>query len=656
MRAMRLFVAACLVPPVFCPAGEQGERVPNPGPMQRATSDVPPQVLIGKRVERVRSLFPVSPSVVIVRGSDEFVEAIGRWSPRRRWPVLIDDGTARSREDIGRFVRAFAPSRVLVWAPKAAAEAGGEAGGEDKQGLAERADSAVRRAWGARASETIDELWKELTHEPPGVVVASEKDPAWTAALALAAGRGQPLVWVDSTPAPLGGVTTMDTLRLLDKQITDGLLRTNLAWRAVGDQIEAVTLCLSTQTRVQGEKKDPNKNGLLGTTDVIGRHGDGNRWAWCGMIAGSSAEAAYAAMCALYLRPSSAWVFDGYAPDFAKPYAAGAAVKPLEETGLKVSANLPPRGGISDWRARTRSAVSAELIHVNTSGNAGFFDLTPGRGFGSDVPVLERPAIVHFIHSYSAQTPDDGSTIAGRWLDNGAYAYLGSCDEPYLGAFFPAQVWVERFLAGAPFAVAVRQDTQPPWKLNVFGDPLVQFGAPGPRLEEPLELDGATELEARMRASLKERRLSDAVADMVMLGRDADAVRVAQAAANAEPSAMTPALAKAALLASFRQGERELFLALYRAMDQADQREPLAADLLWSLARAELGSTSDAELLSALRMTIRTHSMAEDAAELAPALRRVFGDNAPRSMIGALLERAPDQSTKQKLAELGGKY
>ena len=38
------------------------------------------------------------------------------------------------------------------------------------------------------------------------------------------------------------------------------------------------------------------------------------------------------------------------------------------------------------------------------------------------------------IHSFSAADPPDPSTIAGRWLANGAFLYFGSMNEPFLDA------------------------------------------------------------------------------------------------------------------------------------------------------------------------------------------------------------------------------
>lgn len=606
--------------------------------------DVPVQVRIGMRVDALRRSVAVAPTVVVVSTPAQYVQAVSMWNLQRRFPVLIDDGSDRAREDIARFVRAFEPTSVLRWTPDAAPLP------DDPAARREAVDRAMFTTWGATSMSELIGVWGRANWQPPGVVVASPNDPAWTAALALAAGRGQVIAWVDTTPAPLGNTTAMENVTRLSTGVTARLDELKLAWRDAGDQIEAVTLCLSTQTRVAGPK------GPLALTDVVGRHDDGKRWAWAGIIPGSESVAAYRAMCALFLLPTRAWLFDGYKEGFAAPYALPQAAKVLEEVQFTVTANYPPAGGVRQWRQRARFGVDSDLIHVNTSGGSGWFDLTPGRAYASDLPLLIRPAIVHFIHSYSAQSPAEPGTLAARWLDNGAYAFYGSMDEPFLGAFFPAEAWLSRFLGGAPLGVAVRQDTQPPWKLNLFGDPLIHVGGPLKRHQGTLDLPGAVGVDAAMQASLKDKDLAAGAAGLVLLGRDDQAVKLAKAALGATPPVATAGLARVTLLPAVRQRDRDLFLALYAIAEPDVQRDPVIADALWTFVADDVPTTTDDKLLAWLRTTVRGPSMAEDAALLAPAFKRVFGDQAASSLVGALLERAPDDATRNKLRELGQKY
>src|SRR5690606_22365810 len=126
-----------------------------------------------------------------------FLSAVEQWSLERRFPVLIDDGSDEAMENIARFVRAFEPESILRWAPE---------GGAPGAGMArrQRVEAAVASAWGADSYDELPQRWSELGFAPPGAVVAAHNDPAWTAALALAAGRGQQIVWVDRVQGAVG--------------------------------------------------------------------------------------------------------------------------------------------------------------------------------------------------------------------------------------------------------------------------------------------------------------------------------------------------------------------------------------------------------------------------------------------------------------------
>lgn len=642
-----IWSAACILAcAVGTAPGRQGEAPPPGAPTAPTAAKLPPQVVLGRRVEAVRRNLKVSPTVVLVRNTSDYVRAIGGWSLAARYPVLLDDGTDRAREDIARFVRAFQPKSVIRWAAQDAPDLTGE---PDQLRMA--VESAARAAWGAKTPDDLKKVWQQAQFEPMGVVVASPVDPAWTAALALAAGRGQPFVWVESKPRGMGEVAAMSDVVSFDARISKRIDELGYEWRGLGDTIDSITLCLTPQLRYQGP------DAPLAVTDRIGRHASGDRYAWTGVVPGDAAQAAYRAMCALFVEPGSAWLFDGYKPDFAPPYAIPAAANLLQDAGFKVSANTPPHGGLQHWRQRAAFGVPFDFIHVNSSGNNNWFELSPGIAFASEIPTLKRPALVHFIHSFSAQVPNDMTTIAGRWLENGVYAYYGSMEEPFLGAFLPAASFVGRMVSGASFAAAARQDGQPPWKLNVFGDPLIVIGGPLPKLDDALQIQGAVSLDAEMKSSLKEKKLAEGAAALVLLGKDELAWQIAAAALAAEPSAMTPDLARIAITPAFREGKKELFFMLYGAMKPEDQRDTLIADMLWQSARPDLESTRDDKMLGWLRSTVRRASIVEDATDLAPALKRVFGESAARSLFGMLLERvANDERTRQRLQEAGAKY
>ncbi|MEO1278337.1 MAG: hypothetical protein AAFV77_05225, partial [Planctomycetota bacterium] len=94
-------------------AFQESERQP---PAQSVTLDqLPPPQRLGARVRAVEQTVRVLPIVVIVPDGPSYVEAIARWAPAVRYPVLLDDGTPDAREAIARFVAAFDPERVVQW-------------------------------------------------------------------------------------------------------------------------------------------------------------------------------------------------------------------------------------------------------------------------------------------------------------------------------------------------------------------------------------------------------------------------------------------------------------------------------------------------------------------------------------------------------------
>jgi len=345
---------------------------------------------VGARVERLRLTLPVDPAVVVVPDGDAYIEAIASWSPEHRYPVLIDDGTPGARENIARFVRAFAPGRVLLW-PGA-----GERTGSRRQ----RMESALERSWGADSSEGLKAVWNEMRIQPPGVVVTAKRDRAWPAALALAAGRGQPILWVDGNLGKIGGVSRFKGFERFNKQVRDQFQGLGYTWAQVGDDIDAITICMNMPSRVSSRD---NMKETLALTDMLGRFDDGRIYAWTGIIVGTEAESAYRAMGALFLQPDRFWLFNGYS---SKPPYDGYTVSTIEgdlrRMGAPVKAFGPPRNSIIEWREATRKPINAGYVHVNSSGNRGFFDLNPGRAHTCDIPFMDTPAVVTFIHSFSA--------------------------------------------------------------------------------------------------------------------------------------------------------------------------------------------------------------------------------------------------------------
>ncbi|MEO0852912.1 MAG: hypothetical protein AAFY15_05345, partial [Cyanobacteria bacterium J06648_11] len=116
---------------------------------------------------------------------------------------------------------------------------------------------------------------------------------------------------------------------------------------------------------------------------------------------------------------------------------------------------------------------SFDVVLMSSRGPRKSFRVGAGRAHVSDIPQPSTPTAIHLIHSGSAAAPADPDTVAGRWLERGAYAYVGSVREPRLSAFVPPKTMTARLLSGAPFLLAARLYDLRPWRITTIGDPLM---------------------------------------------------------------------------------------------------------------------------------------------------------------------------------------
>lgn len=599
---------------------------------------LPPSVRLGVRVNLVERQFAVIPTLVLVPDRASFLAAIRGWTtaPKSatRYPVLIDDGRWSTRQRIIQFVRAFNPSTVVRWdgtidktTPAAIAKASVPL--EDTPAI----------VWGAPDAPGLKKQWESVGFLPPGVVVCAKGDPADVAGAALAAWHGQPIIYADPpNSADPTGYMTIAQADAMSAQITGALPGIGYTWNEIGDDIDSVTLCMTSPVKVYLGDGDRRK--FYAITDVIGRSdeaGKRKRWAWCGQIMGDAPRAAYDAMCALFLRPDRAWLFDGYDSSQGwSDYDMTATAAELSKININAVVDDGPSGrSLADLRRRaagTRKAegvqtaglgVDAGLIAVTTSGNSEFFDLRPGQGRSVDVPILRRPAMVYFVHSFSAAAPRLRWTVGGMWLERGAYAYLGSVDEPMLSGFIPTPIAMRRLATGLPFGAAVRHDDSPPWKLSVHGDPLITFGPQGPRKESlPLPITNTSDVAAQLPALLKDRDFERALWTLALTGRDRNAARLLAAIAKDDPDRFTPAVALAGISSAYAVGDYQTFLTaaekiapLMRDKDRLD-RDGLAEvrDMVWQAINPG-AARPDARETDLLQSFMRPEVMDRDRAE-----------------------------------------
>lgn len=632
-----------------------GQATPTaPTPAARAAE--PPAaaktaVALGQRVRELQKKSTVLSTVVIVRDGVSYCEAIKQWTPTTRFPVLIDDGSIQAQENIARFVRAFGPETVVRFASAAASN-----NWNARRDLVHEALAASWSAAGADA-EALKAAWRQAGHTPPGVVVANENDPAWPAALALAAGRGQLLAWVgdELSPRDLHRWWTAEGATALDKHLQDIVSRAGLAWSDLGDTIDAITVCSSLPNVFEITPKEARA-----TMDRLGRlRPDApNRWAWAGQIFGNPQEAAYRAMCALLLDADSAWLFDSYPKSSPwNLFSLTQSKAAFEQIQLKTTVFETPGASPSLWRSEARKPLDTGLIFVNTKGNADFFELEGGLAYCGDLPWLLRPAAVHFVHSWSMQSPMSRDTIGGRWLERGVYLYYGSTNEPMLQGFTPCPRVAALLALGASFAGACRNDVGPTWKLTVAGDPLatVAPGALGSRSKDAPKLPNLAPLGTEAAGAVKTGDFAIALRGLMLDGNSESAAKLAAALLKDRKSALTPAAARIAVAPLYRTGRLQEAMACFRLAEiKSDDRSTdanMLRDLLWLSASPALQirtTAPDKDVLNTLRDNLRPEQLDQDLIELSAAWSRAIDYSAALTMLETIAAGQTEPHLKKK--------
>jgi hypothetical protein len=414
--------------------------------------------------------------VCLVPDLATFLTTLAAWDEAHYFPILIDDP-----EYTYTFLRAFRPARIVRYAgpvpPLPAEHVWG------------RALTAVGRTWvrsGTSEAETPlgDRVPSRITATPPGIVVSSPSSPMLAGALALAAGRFEPLLRWEPGKRYADLLTDDEAKQLaddLEARIADRFPDSGL----LGDDCDFITLAGDWPYRYKTEAGTFAFDDRLGRTRLSGR-----RRAYTGRLIGSPAMSVYAAMCSLFLQPESALLFDSY--DASRRGWNAYNMLPAAHR-LSSLLNVTHRSGdsqadIAGWHRVFDPNNRFGLVMINSSGTPTEFSLRGAMGHTADI-APSVPAVVVQNHSHSAADPTDPGTIAGRWLANGAFIYFGAMNEPFLQAFRTPTLVADLIANRLPLAAAVRQsNTEPfgyPWRLLYVGDPLFSLkprGSSTPRL------------------------------------------------------------------------------------------------------------------------------------------------------------------------------
>jgi hypothetical protein len=623
-------------------------------------------VALGLRVATIERRAPVEDRVVLVPDEATFLDELARWSPKARWPILIEDDIYAPM-----FVRAFAPKRIVRRTDRIAAP-------KDAAALKSAIDRAVTRAFaGDPNTQSPAQAMEVARMSPTGIAAYTHSDAAFVAAAALAAGHGMLPMQLDGDFGTPNGRMDATTFGKLDAAVTELFASSQLPYKSLGDTLDAIAICRAMALQATPDLPPDRIPALPGvpavrpgepvaTTDALCRGADGNRYAVAGSIFGSGARSAYAAMCSLFLARTSLLTVDCYGDvqQFAA-YGLSGITDGLGQAGFQVTECVGTEARLPAWRDRLLAGFNSDLLFMNTSGNADFFDLgVPGqttaanRGGPGDIPVLSRPLALHLIHSFSLQQPADRETIGGRWLDAGAYAYVGSVHEPYLPAFVQPRQVLERLINAVPFAVAARHWDGPfalPWRVQVLGDPLMLCAAPkgiptAERIPPTPLLPGEVDVFAACKAAL-ERTKNDrdgsattlAIRELVLAGRDPAAAQLWSICAG-QPWAAR--VAPTAIEPLFRQRDPDAFLKAYALMPEPTPRQ---RDMLWQLWGGRLERLRDPESFILFERAVRTTWPSMDWERLLQPMSKVCS---PARARAALLKAKDSTQNPQQRAAL----
>lgn len=603
-------------------------------------------IALGMRVEQVQRAFALVDRVVLVPDPATYVDELSRWSPRGRWPVLLEDDHYAAM-----FIRRFQPSQIVRRQPV-------ERSPDDPAGVSRgELEAVVITAWGGDPRrESIPDVFRRQGHTPPGVVVTSTNDPAWTAAVALAAGHGQPLAWLDTPFGLPNQLLDADRFASLREAVDLLVGGTGYPHTGLGDAIDTITLCRDIGGRVDIAPSRTTVE-IRAVTDLLGRVAGGRRYAFTGWIFGDEVRSAYTAMCSLFLQRSAFELYNTYSDEaVVRVYGMRGASGPLAARGFKVTTHDVPGTTRQAWLDLLPRGFTTDVLVMNSGGNADYFVLSDERAYCGDVPILNVPMALHFTHSFSLKAPTNRNTIGGQWLAHGVYAYIGSVDEPNLPAFIPPKVFVDRCVNLVPFLIAGRKwDAGPAWKINTLGDPLMICRPPVlgeiSRVPAPAEFEGldlkkhVKTLMRRAAADGTGEAIAEALATLDLLGQDAVAIRLWQLA---DQLGQADAAAPRAIGPLFRVG---LAAEMARAAQAMPDPDDFDVDMLWHLLTPRL-RTADEPTLLLLERNIRSCQGHADLERLAPHLTAMFGAAHTRAAVQREIDRTRNPRYRKLLRKL----
>jgi len=419
-----------------------------------------------KRLAPQREVLDV---LYIVPDTATFLYYISLWDGKTYFPVLVNSGSEQDRRLIQRFSAFFHPSRIIV-APAVEGVKADEATAM-KAVLASWNDNDLDSQGDVKPEDLKQEL-KKMGLAPMGIVFAdASNDGLLAGGAALAAGRFELLDFLHSDD-DVSAMIKMEGAKKLRAQIAEKIGKWGYDYEHMFDDIDFVAFsCVMPMKFQRSDRLEYNVD------DFVTRRDDEVRYAYPGRLMEGITRASYMAMCGMFLQPARALFFNTYnlkRPGFSDYGTVDAALAmkafmPTSEVSDK-SANL------ETWSKLMGKVNPYQYLHVNTSGGKDIWWVGGVEGKLEDMPAESVPCVVEMTHSYSAAEPWDKKTIAGRWLNAGAYIYFGSNYEPFLSSFRTPSRIMAAINDGEPLGKAYRsgfgEEFWTPWRLCYMGDPL----------------------------------------------------------------------------------------------------------------------------------------------------------------------------------------
>jgi hypothetical protein len=595
-------------------------------------------MFLGARSAQLQRNLPVVDQVVLVPDEATYLDEIARWSPEARWPVLFD-----KEPFVSQFIRRFSPEQV--WRRDSVRHS--------IQNIERAMEQTVAQAWGGTSS--IEIALTDLQLPPLGIVFTSQSDPARTAAVALAAGRGQLLKCMTSDWGDTHEILSHSRTSDLLQEIEEILILTGVKYAGLGDTIDAITLCQTMPARVEFSRPHDNPVAL---SDVIGRNDSGQRFAWTGWIFGSKAKSAYVAMCSLFLERNQYWFCNTYQDSggWAK-YGLGSIQQLLPKFGIESEV---VDGTLAGLQQADIGGVTTDVAYFTTKGNPDFLDMADERTSPTWLPILDTPAALYFLHSWSLKNPAVSTTVGGTWLSRGVYAYVGSSHEPMLSAFVPPTEMLRKTMSIIPFLVAARwidgeSSFSKAWRVNTIGDPLMlcpphdvvqRTKKPANQRADYLNMTELTQ--DAMRYAMKkpsDESFAIALGSLLLIGQDEMCVELWTVGTNG--GNIGSISAHVALPALFRLRNSDAFLWAFSLIQKPTSLE---RDMLWQL----VGTNNDAPL-QVLIDNLRKPYEFDDLIVIVSRIASTRGSSAVTDIIDAQLQTAKGRN-KRGLQRLKKEY